>query len=83
MNYPSLKAYSKQYPDIQVTQKDLESQDLCIACLEGKHSQAYNKKKATWATRKLEIVYSDLCGPFSTLSISGNKYFILYIDNAT
>lgn len=31
--------------------------------------------------RRLEIVHSDVCGPMSTESIGGNKYFVTFIDD--
>src|SRR3954452_20768536 len=36
---------------------------------------------STRVTQCLELVHSDLCGPFPTPSIAGSKYFILYIDD--
>ena len=35
------------------------------------------------AKKKLELVYTDLCGPMSTESLSQNKYFMLFIDDLT
>jgi transposase InsO family protein len=36
----------------------------------------------TWrASNPLELVHTDLCGPFSTESQAGNKYFITFIDD--
>ncbi len=31
--------------------------------------------------RKLEIVHSDVCGPMSTNSIGGSKYFVTFTDD--
>ena len=57
--------------------------ELCIACLEGKLHMVYNKQSFSRATKRLELIHSDSCGPFPTLSITGSKYFILFIDDLT
>ncbi|GJU62276.1 retrovirus-related pol polyprotein from transposon TNT 1-94 [Tanacetum coccineum] len=43
----------------------------------------FSKAGVTRATQKLEIMHSDICGPMSTTSWSGNKYFVLFIDDYT
>lgn len=41
-------------------------------------------KGSLWkAKEKLELVHTDLCGPIRTTSLSGNKYFILFVDDLT
>jgi len=54
---------------------------MCWPCLQGKQHQTFNHTLSTRATQHLELVHSDLCGPFPTPSIAGSKYFILYIDD--
>jgi hypothetical protein len=43
------------------------------------------RKSFPWSTSRstevLELIHSDLCGPFKTSSITGAKYFITFIDN--
>ena len=43
----------------------------------------YNKQSSTRASKKLELIHSDLCGPFPTNSVSGSRYFIIFVDDAT
>jgi hypothetical protein len=44
----------------------------------------YNKQSLTRATKKLELIHSDLCGLFLTNSVVvGSRYFIVFVDNAT
>ena len=31
----------------------------------------------------LELVYSDVCGPFEVESLGGNRYFVTFIDDAS
>ncbi len=33
------------------------------------------------ATKPLEIVHSDVCGPMKTTSLGGARYFVMYIDD--
>ena len=54
----------------------------CSSCAEGKSHRALFPSQTTWrASKPLELVHTDLCGPFSTESQAGNKYFITFIDD--
>jgi hypothetical protein len=35
------------------------------------------------ATKQLELVHSDLCGPVSLATAGGRRYFLLLVDDAT
>jgi hypothetical protein len=54
---------------------------LCEACLAGKQKHASFQQRATRrATRSLELLHSDLCGPITPTTTSGKKYFLLLVD---
>lgn len=53
----------------------------CVTCLEGKQTRLPFKSSTTRATKLLEIVHSDICGPMETTSIGGAKYYITFIDD--
>ena len=53
------------------------------ACLMGKQFRFPFKESSWRATKKLQLIHSDLCGPQSTPSLNGNKYFIIFIDDYT
>lgn len=38
---------------------------------------------STVTTRPLELVHTNLCGPFPVPSLSQNRYFITFIDDFT
>lgn len=58
--------------------------DVCSACQLGKLSQTPFPSNQTWrATEKLQLVHTDVCGPMSTLSCNGSKFFLLFIDDLT
>ncbi|KAG8485650.1 hypothetical protein CXB51_018843 [Gossypium anomalum] len=64
--------------------KTVQSEDVCEVCQMGKQARLPFPANTTWrASSKLELVHSDVCGPMRTESLSGNKYFILFIDDYT
>lgn len=54
-----------------------EEEDIfCEACVEGKLSRKpYKSVGEIRSKRKLQLVHSDVCGPFQTESLGGKKYF--------
>ena len=57
---------------------------FCQGCVEGKMSRKPFKTRSSESgrsTRKLEIVHSDVCGPMSTESLGGRRYFVTFIDD--
>ncbi|KAL0401556.1 UNVERIFIED_CONTAM: Retrovirus-related Pol polyprotein from transposon TNT 1-94 [Sesamum latifolium] len=55
---------------------------LFEACLVGKHTRKSFPKETTWrATKPLELVHTDVCGPINPSSLGKSKYFILFIDD--
>lgn len=64
-----------------VPQLPTASHIQCEACIKGKHNRHRIPKQATnRATRPLELVHSDLCGPFPA-SLTGSRYFITFTDD--
>ncbi|KAM1663096.1 hypothetical protein ACFXTN_038807 [Malus domestica] len=53
----------------------------CIDCFKGKTTNSTNKSKATRSNDLLEIIHTDVCGPFPRKTICGNSYFVLFIDD--
>ena len=54
--------------------------EVCIDCIKGKQTK-HTKKGATRSTQLLEIIHTDICGPFDAPSIGGEKYFITFTDD--
>jgi len=55
----------------------------CRACQFGKQSRL-PFPKATWrATRKLQLVHTDIGGPQRTPSLKGSLYYVIFIDDLT
>jgi hypothetical protein len=51
-----------------------------VYCIKGKQTKR-TKKGATRSGRLLEIVHTNICGPFDSPSIGREKYFITFIDD--
>ena len=61
-----------------------EERRLCDSCLVGKQTrQSFPKATAFRAKQALELLHADLCGPFSPLTLSLNKYIFVIIDDCT
>jgi transposase InsO family protein len=55
---------------------------ICEGCVEGKqHHKPFPSDGGMRATKPLEIVHSDVCGPMRTTSLDVARYFVTYIDD--
>jgi transposase InsO family protein len=55
---------------------------VCEGCIEGKqHYKPFPSDGGMRATKPLEIVHSDVCGPMRTTSLGGARYFATYIED--
>lgn len=66
-----------------VTLSEDTSNVTCTQCMEGKQARLPFNHVGSRATRPLELIHSDLCGPMENSSFAGMKYFITYIDDFT
>ena len=58
--------------------------DVCSSCLLGKHTRKMFPQATTYrATRPLELIHGDLCGPITPGMMGGNRYIIVVIDDHT
>ena len=66
--------------------KSAESKDICEACARGKATRSLPKKSTTdsiTVRAPLELVHSDVCGPFSQPSLTDDRYFVVIVDDYT
>lgn len=55
---------------------------FCEGCTIGKmHRTPFPRSSTYRAEQALELVHGDLCGPITLATTSGNKYFLLIIDD--
>lgn len=59
---------------------DFTNLGTCIDCIKGKQTNKTDKG-AKRSSRILEIIHTDICGPFPTPCLIGQKYFISFIDD--
>jgi hypothetical protein len=75
-----IQTLSQTLDDVKIT-KD-QDHHLCAPYLE-KRSRKYNKGPSCRAKEFLELIHSDLCGPFPIQSITGSRYFMIFVDDKT
>ena len=53
----------------------------CVTCPAGKMTEHLNREPDARASRPLELIHSDLCGPIDPISINHSKYAIIFVDD--
>lgn len=57
------------------------AQTRCESCVVAKHPRQPYPSSVSAPTRMfLELIHTDLCGPFPTPTLHGKRYFIVFID---
>ncbi|GJX22080.1 zinc finger, CCHC-type containing protein [Tanacetum coccineum] len=57
---------------------------VCESCMVGKQTKKSFSKKATYrASRLLEMVHGDICGPITPSTQAGNSYILVLIDDCS
>ena len=59
---------------------DFSDAGNCIDCIKGKYVKTI-KKGAVRATSVLELIHTDICGPFNVKSMDGFDSFITFTDD--
>jgi transposase InsO family protein len=81
LNFRYMKQLSKKgivigLPDIHF------SEGVCEGCVLGKHPQEkFDKGKAHMASSPLDLIHSDLMGPFPNPSIGKARYVLTFLDD--
>ena len=60
--------------------RNCECSDICEACIQGKLAKKSFPKKANQVDSVLDVICSDVCGPFEVVSIQGYKYLVTFVD---
>lgn len=80
LNVQSLKQLKQMVTGFQLNKMENLN---CVACFQGKHSRDPFPNSESRASKPLELVHTDLCGPFEVPSLAGSRYFVSFIDDAT
>ena len=59
---------------------DFSDFEICINCIKGKQTNT-RRFGANGATDVLELIHTNICGSFPTVSWNGQQYFITFIDD--
>lgn len=62
-------------------QLDFGDWNICLDCIKVKHTKQISKSSSTRSNELLELIHTDICGPFNIPSWGGEKYFITFIDD--
>lgn len=83
LNFSDVKKLPLCAEGVQLEQGGRKESSNCSSCLEGKQARLPFNHFGTRASRPLELIHSDLCGPMESMSYGGMKYFISFIDDYT
>ncbi|KAD5961160.1 hypothetical protein E3N88_12633 [Mikania micrantha] len=57
---------------------------ICEGCLIAKQPRKSFPSVSAWrATKPLELIHADICGPITPSSMGGKRYFLLIVDDCT
>ena len=56
-------------------------QEVCRGCALGKYTKTSFPSSEHRAIGVLDLVHLDVCGPMSTVSLSGHEYYVSFIDD--
>lgn len=80
---PNMKKLIDLSTGLDVRKCDFEDFEKCETCLESKQTRIPFKSIRKRASRTLEIIHSDLCGPIDPPTWDNKKYILTFIDDYT
>ncbi|GAA0169316.1 transmembrane signal receptor [Lithospermum erythrorhizon] len=81
LNFKGLKTLKEK--DMVTGLPSFKMQEVtCADCLNGKQTRQAQPKQASWrASKVLELIHSDICGPINPATKGGKRYFLTFIDD--
>jgi hypothetical protein len=73
-----LKDMVQGLPDFKV-----EKKGVCKGCALNKHVKVAFPSNEHRSREILDLIHSDVCGPMSSTSLSGNIYYVSFIDDSS
>jgi hypothetical protein len=64
-----------------LTPLDFTDLDHYVDCIKGKYVKHIKKSGATRSSGVLDIIHTDVCGPFNVRSVDGFNSFIIFMDD--
>ncbi|MCO5609186.1 hypothetical protein L7F22_063409 [Adiantum nelumboides] len=82
VGYGSLMTLQRHNMVHDLSLLEMPPRHVCEGCVLGKmHRFAFSQDGSVRATRKLQLVHSDVCGPMRTPSMGNSLYFVTFIDD--
>ncbi|MCO5557209.1 hypothetical protein L7F22_010769 [Adiantum nelumboides] len=82
VGYGSLMTLQRHNMVHDLSLLEMPPRHVCEGCVLGKmHRFAFSQDGSVRATRKLQLVHSDVCGPMRTSSVGNSLYFVTFIDD--
>lgn len=84
MGHPNnnvLKIAAEKTDGIDLNTVDCSDRSVCDVCVRGKMAMGKFVSSQTRTSELLELVHSDVSGPFAVPSISGNRYALTFVDD--
>ncbi|MCO5549363.1 hypothetical protein L7F22_002833 [Adiantum nelumboides] len=82
VGYGSLMTLQRHNMVHDLSLLEMPPRHVCEGCVLGKmHRFAFSQDGFVRATRKLQLVHSDVCGPMRTPSVGNSLYFVTFIDD--
>ncbi|MCO5579590.1 hypothetical protein L7F22_033447 [Adiantum nelumboides] len=82
VGYGSLMTLQRHNMVHDLSLLEMPPRHVCEGCVLGKmHRFAFSQDGSVRATRKLQLVHSDVCGPMRTPSVENSLYFVTFIDD--
>ena len=79
LNFTDIRKLLPKQPYIE---KKSTNPAMCDICIKAKAKEKFQRKiPARRASKPLVLIHSHMCGPLGTVSQSGRRYYILYIDD--
>ncbi|MCO5562696.1 hypothetical protein L7F22_016326 [Adiantum nelumboides] len=82
VGYGSLMTLQRHNMVHDLSLLEMPPRHVCEGCVLGKmHIFAFSQDGSVRATRKLQLVHSDVCGPMRMPSVGNSLYFVTFIDD--
>ena len=81
LNYQSLIEL-KNHNTVRDLEKIKIPNEKCVTCMTSKISvKPFTNSSEKQSTKILDLIHSDVCGPFATETLNKSKYFLTFIDD--
>ncbi|VFQ66087.1 unnamed protein product [Cuscuta campestris] len=82
LNFKTLNKFSKEGLVEGLPKAVYKKESICDACQKGKQvKSSFKAKPAHSTTRILSLIHMDLFGPVTPISLRGNKYVLVVVDD--